>query len=35
MAWAVDAVDGTSTATYYPGGAFYQGLLSTDVIETL
>jgi hypothetical protein len=33
--WTADAVDGTTTATYYPGGAYYQGLLSGGVIETL
>jgi dienelactone hydrolase len=35
VAWAVDAADGTTTATYYPGGAYYQNLLSTTVIQTL
>ncbi|MEV0898802.1 alpha/beta hydrolase [Actinoplanes sp. NPDC049802] len=33
--WAADAVAGTTTATYYPGGAYYQGLLTAGVIQTL
>ncbi|WP_433832072.1 alpha/beta hydrolase [Actinoplanes sp. CA-015351] len=33
--WTTDAVAGTTTATYYPGGAYYQGLLTGGVIETL
>ncbi|MEV6299974.1 alpha/beta hydrolase [Actinoplanes sp. NPDC051861] len=35
VAWASDAVAGTTTATYYPGGAYYQGLLTAGTIETL
>jgi pimeloyl-ACP methyl ester carboxylesterase len=35
VAWAVDAADGTTTAGYYPGGAYYQSLLSANTIETL
>ncbi|GIF25379.1 hypothetical protein BJ973_003658 [Actinoplanes tereljensis] len=33
--WTTDAVAGTTTATYYPGGAYYQGLLTAGTIETL
>jgi hypothetical protein len=33
--WASDAVAGTTTATYYPGGSYYQGLLTGNVIQTL
>ncbi|BBH71514.1 hypothetical protein ACTI_81990 [Actinoplanes sp. OR16] len=33
--WARDAVSGTTTATYYPGGSYYQGLLTSAVIETI
>ncbi|MEU4163382.1 alpha/beta hydrolase [Actinoplanes sp. NPDC026670] len=33
--WALDAVAGTTTATYYPGGTYYQGLLTGNVIQTL
>jgi hypothetical protein len=33
--WTADAVDGTTTATYYPGGAYFQKLLSAGAIETL
>lgn len=35
VGWAVDAADGTVTGTYYPGGAYYQSLLSGGVIQTL
>ncbi|MEV6347401.1 alpha/beta hydrolase [Actinoplanes sp. NPDC051851] len=35
VAWAVDAADGTTTASYYPGGAYYQARLSAGTIETL
>ncbi|MFF0373136.1 alpha/beta hydrolase family protein [Actinoplanes missouriensis] len=33
--WASDAVTGTTTAAYYPGGAYYQNLLTGNVIQTL
>ncbi|BCY10838.1 alpha/beta hydrolase [Actinoplanes sp. L3-i22] len=33
--WAIDAADGTTTASYYPGGAYYQSLLTGGVIQTL
>ncbi|MBB2944435.1 hypothetical protein FB565_004164 [Actinoplanes lutulentus] len=33
--WAADAVAGTTTATYYPGGTYYQGLLTSNVIQTI
>ncbi|MEU4237312.1 hypothetical protein [Actinoplanes sp. NPDC026619] len=33
--WAADAVAGTTTATYYPGGTYYQGLLTANTIQTL
>ncbi|BCJ48175.1 hypothetical protein GCM10010168_25350 [Actinoplanes ianthinogenes] len=33
--WTLDAVDGTTTATYYPGGAYYESLLTGGVIATL
>ncbi|MEU4564256.1 alpha/beta hydrolase [Actinoplanes sp. NPDC023936] len=33
--WTADAVDGVTTATYYPGGTYYQGLLTSGAIETL
>ncbi|MET3424202.1 hypothetical protein BJ973_003414 [Actinoplanes tereljensis] len=33
--WANDAVAGTSTAIYYPGGTYYQGLLTAGTITTL
>ncbi len=33
--WAADAAAGTTTATYYPGGAYYQSLLTGGVIQTL
>ncbi|MEV6342815.1 alpha/beta hydrolase [Actinoplanes sp. NPDC051851] len=35
VAWANDAVAGTTTATYYPGGTYYQSLLTAGTIETL
>lgn len=35
VAWAVDAVAGTSTATYYPGGTYYASLLASGVTQTL
>lgn len=35
VGWAVDAADGTTTATYYPGGVFYQSLLTAGTIQTL
>ena len=35
VAWAADGIAGTTTATYYPGGAYYNGLLSSGVIQTL
>jgi hypothetical protein len=35
VAWATDAADATTTATYYPGGAYYQGLLTGNTIQTL
>lgn len=35
VAWAADAVGGTTTATYYPGGAYYQSLLTGGVTQTL
>ncbi|GAA1499585.1 hypothetical protein GCM10009827_002170 [Dactylosporangium maewongense] len=35
VAWAGDAVAGTTTATYYPGGAYYQSLLTGGVTQTL
>ncbi|WP_436534232.1 alpha/beta hydrolase [Actinoplanes sp. HUAS TT8] len=33
--WAVDAADGTTTGSYYPGGTYYQSLLGGGVIQTL
>ncbi|WP_203833647.1 alpha/beta hydrolase [Actinoplanes campanulatus] len=33
--WASDAAAGATTATYYPGGSYYQGLLTGNVIQTL
>ncbi|GLW31014.1 alpha/beta hydrolase [Actinoplanes regularis] len=33
--WAADATAGTTTASYYPGGTYYQSLLTGGVIETL
>jgi hypothetical protein len=35
VAWASDAVAGTTTASYYPGGSYYQGLLTSGTIQTL
>ncbi|MET7425104.1 alpha/beta hydrolase [Dactylosporangium sp. NPDC005555] len=35
VAWADDAVAGTTTATYYPGGAYYQSLLTSGATQTL
>ncbi|MEU4420714.1 alpha/beta hydrolase [Actinoplanes sp. NPDC024001] len=35
VAWASDAVAGSATATYYPGGSYYKGLLTGGVIQTL
>ncbi|GAA2354193.1 hypothetical protein Cme02nite_47020 [Catellatospora methionotrophica] len=35
VGWAVDGVTGTSTAAYYPGGAYYDGLLADGVVQTL
>jgi dienelactone hydrolase len=35
VAWANDAVGGTTSATHYPGGAYYQSLLSAGVTQTL
>ncbi|MFJ3666897.1 hypothetical protein ACIPSE_10625 [Streptomyces sp. NPDC090106] len=35
VGWAADAFDGTTTATYYPGGTYYQSLLQAGTIETL
>ncbi len=35
VAWANDAVAGTTTATYYPGGAYYASLLGSGVTQTL
>ncbi|SNY75191.1 alpha/beta hydrolase [Paractinoplanes atraurantiacus] len=35
VAWANDAIAGSTTATYYPGGSYYQNLLTTGVIQTL
>lgn len=35
VAWAVDGVAGTPTATYYPGGAYYDGLLAAGTTQTL
>jgi hypothetical protein len=35
VAWANDAVAGTTTATYYPGGGYYQSLLTSGVTQTL
>ncbi|GAA2634578.1 alpha/beta fold hydrolase [Paractinoplanes durhamensis] len=33
--WTLDEVDHTTTATCYPGGTYYQGLLTAGTIETL
>jgi triacylglycerol esterase/lipase EstA (alpha/beta hydrolase family) len=33
--WAADAVAGATTATFYPGGAYYQGLLTAGTIATI
>ncbi|BBH69044.1 hypothetical protein ACTI_57290 [Actinoplanes sp. OR16] len=33
--WTADAVDGTTTAAYYPGGAYYDSLVGSGAIETL
>lgn len=35
VAWAVDDFAGTHTASYYPGGAYYQSQLNAGTIETL
>ncbi|MFC7243770.1 alpha/beta hydrolase [Catellatospora aurea] len=35
VTWAVDGVAGTTTATHYPGGAYYDGLLAAGVTQTL
>ncbi|MEU8076829.1 alpha/beta hydrolase [Catellatospora citrea] len=35
VTWAVDGVTGTTTATHYPGGAYYGDLLATGAIQTL
>lgn len=35
VAWANDAVAGTTTATYHPGGAYYDSLLTSGVTQTL
>jgi dienelactone hydrolase len=35
VGWARDDFNGTRTADYYPGGAYYQGLLGAGTIQTL
>jgi len=35
VGWTRDGFSGTRTAAYYPGGAYYQGLLTAGTIETL
>lgn len=35
VAWASDAVSGSTTASYYPGGTYYQSLLTAATIVTL
>ncbi|WP_436529354.1 alpha/beta hydrolase [Actinoplanes sp. HUAS TT8] len=35
VAWTNDAVAGTMTSSYYPGGTYYQSLLTANTIVTL
>ncbi|MEV4417135.1 alpha/beta hydrolase [Catellatospora sp. NPDC049609] len=35
VAWARDGAGGTTTAAYYPGGAYYDGLLTAGTVQTL
>ncbi|MFI6962791.1 hypothetical protein [Streptomyces sp. NPDC050255] len=35
VGWASDALSGTTTATYYPGGSYYQSLITAGTTETL
>ncbi|BCJ76785.1 hypothetical protein CS0771_63290 [Catellatospora sp. IY07-71] len=35
VAWAVDGAAGTTTPAYYPGGAYYDGLLAAGTTQTL
>lgn len=35
VAWAVDGVTGATTTTNYPGGPYYDGMLTSGVIQTL
>ncbi|MFF3501729.1 hypothetical protein [Streptomyces sp. NPDC003247] len=35
VGWAADAFAGTTTAAYYPGGAYYRSLLAAGTVTTL
>ncbi|MBV1852658.1 alpha/beta hydrolase [Catellatospora tritici] len=35
VAWATDALSGTVTGGYYPGGGYYDSLIATGVTQTL